>query len=75
MYSYALFGNFRRNFRFKAEAVFFNVNGLDNLPFKRFITGFHIRKLLMRENIGKFCERHIRHSVREITFAPLMQKP
>ena len=46
-------GDFRRDFGFEPEAVFLNLNGLNDLPPEQLVTGFHVREIEVREHVGK----------------------
>ena len=65
----ALFGELGGDFGLESEAVFLNVNGLNNFPPHGFVAGLHIRKVQISEHVGHEREEAIAHGVPEVEHA------
>ncbi len=63
-----LFGDLRCDLRLKTETFLFNINALDHVPAKCFITCLHVCQMLPRKQVGKTGQKFIRQTICQIAF-------
>ena len=51
------------DFRLKAEAVFLDVDALNDLAFKDLVTGFHVGEIQIREHVREHGQEGVPHAV------------
>src|SRR6266496_2295430 len=62
-------GDFYRDFRLESKAVFLDGDGLNDLPPKNFIAGFHVGQVDIGQAIGNQSQHPIGHRMPEIQYA------